>query len=449
MDFLKSFFSASYKRTLTLIILLIILAVLPLAVIVSQQQQDIRQRAAPPDSSPTPTTAPPVSGPHSRVFVTSETYTGNLGGLTGGDAKCQALAESADLGGTWMAWLSDGNNSPSTRFVKSDIPYKLIDGTLVANNWNDLTSGTLRKPISKTESASIASGNEWVRTGTDTTGKTTDFHCAGWTNASGKGEYSTVGHAGTSNAWTSYSNLGSCDGQFHLYCFEQTAFGPTTTPAPTTTAPSPTIEQPTPTQGPTPTISSGSSPTNTPTPTQEPAPTINPNSIILTLPSFALEGFESGTPKDKDIAVYLYTPGNDPKDDIEGKKPTTRKVNGKIKHGSGKYSLASLDLGELPNGTKILLRIKKYLRVLVATQAESKNISAALTKDKFIIGDVDENNQIDIVDYHAIRNCFGQKLNTGACAFKETADLNEDSKVDGLDYNLFLKSLSFTSRQGD
>lgn len=45
MDSLKSFFSASYKRTLTLVILLIILAVLPLAVIVSQQQQDLRQRA--------------------------------------------------------------------------------------------------------------------------------------------------------------------------------------------------------------------------------------------------------------------------------------------------------------------------------------------------------------------------------------------------------------------
>lgn len=32
-----------------------------------------------------------------RVFVTSDTYTGDLGGLAGADAKCQATADAADL----------------------------------------------------------------------------------------------------------------------------------------------------------------------------------------------------------------------------------------------------------------------------------------------------------------------------------------------------------------
>src|SRR5690242_15690863 len=41
-----------------------------------------------------------------RVFVTSKTYQGTLGGLAGADMECQKLADAANLGGTWMAWLS-------------------------------------------------------------------------------------------------------------------------------------------------------------------------------------------------------------------------------------------------------------------------------------------------------------------------------------------------------
>jgi len=36
-----------------------------------------------------------------RVFVTSETYDGNLGGIAGADSKCQALADAAGLDGIW------------------------------------------------------------------------------------------------------------------------------------------------------------------------------------------------------------------------------------------------------------------------------------------------------------------------------------------------------------
>src|SRR5207248_2675590 len=42
-----------------------------------------------------------------RVFVTSVMYDGNLGGLAGADAKCQARATAASLSGTYKAWLSD------------------------------------------------------------------------------------------------------------------------------------------------------------------------------------------------------------------------------------------------------------------------------------------------------------------------------------------------------
>ncbi|MCA9638983.1 MAG: DUF4215 domain-containing protein, partial [Myxococcales bacterium] len=81
-----------------------------------------------------------------RVFVTSTLYQGNLGGLAGADAKCQARAQAAGLPGTFLAWLSDNTNNPNTRFTKSMGPYVLVNGTKIANNYTDLTDGTLLAP---------------------------------------------------------------------------------------------------------------------------------------------------------------------------------------------------------------------------------------------------------------------------------------------------------------
>ncbi len=87
-----------------------------------------------------------------KVFVTSTTYkAGDLGGLTGADAKCQARAMAAGLTGTFRAWLSDANGQPATRFSKERGPYLLVTGSIVANNWTGLTSGTLRHAINVTE----------------------------------------------------------------------------------------------------------------------------------------------------------------------------------------------------------------------------------------------------------------------------------------------------------
>ncbi|MDZ4247347.1 MAG: DUF1554 domain-containing protein, partial [Dehalococcoidia bacterium] len=93
-----------------------------------------------PNSSASPNpTASPVAG--KRVFVTAATYNGNLGGLSGADAKCQASANAVNLGGTWKAWLSDSNTSAGSRLNHSDSPYRLLNGTTIANNWDDLVDG--------------------------------------------------------------------------------------------------------------------------------------------------------------------------------------------------------------------------------------------------------------------------------------------------------------------
>ena len=85
------------------------------------------------------------------VFVSSVTHDANFGGLAGADAFCQGLADAAALPGTYMAWLSDDSGSPSSRFAQSSEAYVLVDGTVVAHDWADLTDGDLQHPINVSE----------------------------------------------------------------------------------------------------------------------------------------------------------------------------------------------------------------------------------------------------------------------------------------------------------
>jgi len=91
------------------------------------------------------------------VFVTSKTFAGGeLGGLTGADATCALAANGAGLMGTYLAWLSDSLDSPSSRFTRNGGPYRLVGGSVVANDWAGLTSGQLLHAIDVTEIGSPA-----------------------------------------------------------------------------------------------------------------------------------------------------------------------------------------------------------------------------------------------------------------------------------------------------
>ena len=93
------------------------------------------------------------------VFTTSTFHQGNLNGLAGADAICNARAAEASLPGIYMAWLADQTGSPSTRFVQSTVPYVLTDGATVANSYNALvTDGTLLHAIDRDESGVMVSG---------------------------------------------------------------------------------------------------------------------------------------------------------------------------------------------------------------------------------------------------------------------------------------------------
>jgi len=165
------------------------------------------------------------------VFLSSTlTMTAVLGGLAGGDAICQRLADAKKLGATWKAWLSDATASPSTRFTQAAVPYRLMSGTLVANDWTSLTSGVLAHAIDMDEAGTTVlpdSSVTEVWTGTTPSGTYAGASCQDWTSSQAHGVMCALicGEVGlfdrTNAEWTAVY-LQFCDrGDLRLYCFEQ------------------------------------------------------------------------------------------------------------------------------------------------------------------------------------------------------------------------------------
>lgn len=186
-----------------------------------------------PTNTPVPVTIIPVTltptpiASAKRVFVTSTTYNGNLGGLAGADAKCQERAGyiSSALGGggsVWKAWLSSGLGlAPMDRLSHSNNQYKLLNNNVIANNWDDLTDGILSKPINVNEfsqpvSSSYAWSNSYANGGWIADG--TSSNCSNWSFTTGGVSVGNVNS--TSYLWSWGTNV-NCSDQARLYCFEQ------------------------------------------------------------------------------------------------------------------------------------------------------------------------------------------------------------------------------------
>lgn len=170
---------------------------------------------------PTPTPTPTPTPIPKTVFVTSEDYKGDLGGLTGADNKCGTLATAAGLTGDYRAWLSDGATSAKDRLAHGGGAYKKTDGTIVADSWSELTSGKLKSPINFNENGLQKKGKVLAWTNTKTDGSLAGpNHCDNWT--SGLSSYKSItGWITFSNtAWTFGANAG-CNTIIPLYCFEQ------------------------------------------------------------------------------------------------------------------------------------------------------------------------------------------------------------------------------------
>jgi hypothetical protein len=185
-------------------------AALGLVGLSSREEVEARRRRRPPCGA---------GGP-CRVFVTSSAYGGSIGGLDGADEICQIFADGANLPGTYKAWLSDSSASPSTRFVRSTGPYRLVDGTQIAADWAHLTDGSLRAPITLTENGDTVNDSYyvWTYTKVDGTGGTSGDHCGNWTDSTVAGFRGVDTEKDTN--WTQ-SGTDDCNISHHLYCVQQ------------------------------------------------------------------------------------------------------------------------------------------------------------------------------------------------------------------------------------
>jgi hypothetical protein len=164
-----------------------------------------------------------------RVFVSSETYQGNLGGPAGADALCQKLADAVPelADGTFRAWISTYYSTPLSQFVRdAALGFARIDGVKIADSWLELTDGSsLLAPISVDENGhTVATGQVW--TGTDWYGNVLGYGDCNYWQMADAGYYGSVGNAASTHEWTvstaagTYARL-ACSSSARIYCFEQ------------------------------------------------------------------------------------------------------------------------------------------------------------------------------------------------------------------------------------
>lgn len=116
---------------------------------------------------------------------------------------------------------------------------------------------------------------------------------------------------------------------------------------------------------------------------------------------------------------------------------------------SGSFK-GSIGMGNVTNGN-YLIRIKTdgflstQIPGIIAVSSSQQNIS--LPSVSLVTGEINNDDQLDILDYNILIGCFGSKQTTTSCTAAPTtsspgADINDDGHVDGVDYNLFLRELS-------
>lgn len=132
-----------------------------------------------------------------RVFVTSTSYNGNLGGLAGADTKCQIRADAAGLGGVWKAILSDNNVAARDRIGYDWDVLVTVGGRPVTTKW-EIWNGFLANHLNMTEfNNPVGTGNfTWSATGSSgESNNITDVSCQNWTYDGG----SQIGTTGDPN----------------------------------------------------------------------------------------------------------------------------------------------------------------------------------------------------------------------------------------------------------
>lgn len=155
-----------------------------------------------------------------KIFVTPSSYVGTaIGGLTGADAICQSVANTAGYSGTYKAILSDDTTSAASRLTLSYPIVNASGGSTVAasNLWVGTISNAILNP-SGSAACSGCPGGDFVWTGTTSVGAiATGVTCSSWSGGSNGG----LGVDGNINSTWISSGSTTCASTLGLYCIQQ------------------------------------------------------------------------------------------------------------------------------------------------------------------------------------------------------------------------------------
>jgi len=147
------------------------------------------------------------------LFVTGETWTGNLGGLSGADAKCNVEAMARGYAGQYQALLGSAQGRPQTRSKQYRVAYLSSADDVLQADFDALF-------ISGPDYA-IVEDRSTTWTGLNAQGDLSGKDCASWTSDSpvktGQAGYAEEKGPGE---WLSGEAF-SCNTRLRLYCIEQ------------------------------------------------------------------------------------------------------------------------------------------------------------------------------------------------------------------------------------
>lgn len=422
-------------RTISIAVLLGIVIAIPLTVYVVQQSLDIRQYAN------------AFQLRSIDVNACGEIISQPAGGASSGDIVFKAPVKAAD--GTWQTVKQDGSIKTEAQIRDAFLGDPRNGGTETERQQN-LQSAIGTNHINCNVFINAANNADC-----DVTFQTQ------LPNGSDAGKLPAGGT--TTLRLTAGTNSGS--GCRKLIKIENTnGSAPTATPTTATTTPTtapltpttvtvsttPTVT-PTSTLTPTPTITP--TPTLTPTPTAIPTPTVTPTpsipatptlfSVSVRMPGIGRNGNSSPNNALKSMVFQLFTQAN-------------QKIGSDIREdlsfdpGSGTFK-GEVNAGTVvPSGSyTIKVKLDQSLRKAASNSAVTAGGTNTVPELALISGDINNDNKLDILDYNILASCFGGKINSEECGGKKVdADLNDDAQIDGVDYNLFVTGIK-TAKQGD
>lgn len=149
------------------------------------------------------------------AFVTSTTFTGNLGGLAGADQACNTIANAAGHAGSYRAWLSTLAVNAKDRLTGTS-GWSRTDGAPFADQVSDIASGHLFYPLDRDENGTFV-GDVQVMTATNAAGNYSGSgDCSTWSSTANS---TLFGIASSDAGGFTQRGAGLCSTPRHLYCF--------------------------------------------------------------------------------------------------------------------------------------------------------------------------------------------------------------------------------------